>query len=156
MELIYTVRLKVALNKKDQTEEYTFSRSWTAPSTGLRLSAGRLALKNITFVVADDQLESEDLFVCLPVLQHLRFDTKTLLEDNIEVLNGTDCNFEVHERKEGTRKTWSNYRLPTKLPGLQDFPDTSKPSEGQLPLCAGRGRFVPRSSVARSGRLGTA
>ena len=50
-----------------------------------------MALKNISFLVADDSTTCEDMLIGLPVLQHLRVDTRTLLEDKISSLDGTDC-----------------------------------------------------------------
>ena len=93
LESIETVRLEVALKKEGQKATFPFSRAWTVPTTVLHLSSGRLALKNIKFLVADDDdaLACEDLLIGLPVLKHLRVDTKTLLEDNIKTLDGTDC-----------------------------------------------------------------
>jgi len=93
LEAVATVRLEVALKKKGSKATFPFSRAWTVPSTVLHLSSGRLALKNITFLVADDDdaMVCEDLLIGLPVLKHLRVDTKTLLEENITALDGTDC-----------------------------------------------------------------
>lgn len=70
------------------------------PSTVLYLSVCKLALKNIKFLVADDRVESEDHLIDLPVLRHLRVDTKTLLEEKIDALNGTDCSLDDTQRKE--------------------------------------------------------
>ena len=93
LEAIETVHLRVALTRKEETAGFAFSRAWTVPSTVLNLSSGRLALKNIRFLVADDDgaMTCEDLLIGLPVLRHLRVDTKTLLEANISNLDGTDC-----------------------------------------------------------------
>lgn len=43
------------------------------------------------YLIADDDLTTNDLLIGLPVLQHLQIDTKTLLESNRSVLDGTDC-----------------------------------------------------------------
>ena len=52
IEAIKTVRLEVALTKKDTTpQSYEFSRSWSVPATVLNLNSGRLALKNIRYLV---------------------------------------------------------------------------------------------------------
>lgn len=70
------------------------------PSTVLHLSSGRLALKNIRYLVPDDDnaMVCEDVLIGLPVLKHLRVDTKTLLEDNIKNLDGTDCSLTDHPK----------------------------------------------------------
>lgn len=88
-----TVSLKVALTKKSASAEFFFSRAWTVPSTILHLFPGRLALKIITFLVADDDgvMVCEDLLFGLPVLRLLRVDTKTPLEANIHSLDGAEC-----------------------------------------------------------------
>lgn len=68
------------------------------PSTVLHLSVGKVARKNITFLVVDDKVESEDLLICLPVLHLLRVDTRTVLEENIEAFNGNYCSLENTQR----------------------------------------------------------
>lgn len=49
------------------------------PVTVLHLNYGCLALKKIRFLVSDDHVIFEDFFIGLPVLQHLRIDTNTLI-----------------------------------------------------------------------------
>ena len=61
------------------------------PATVLILNSGRLALKNIHYLFPDDAMTTEDLLIVRPVLRHLRVDTKTLLEDRIKSVDGTDC-----------------------------------------------------------------
>lgn len=100
IEAIDTVHLEVALTKKDTTKHpYSFSRAWSVPVTVLHLNSGRLALKNIRFLIADDAMTCEDLLIGIAVLEHLRVDTKTLLEDRIESLDGTDCSPDLLQRK---------------------------------------------------------
>lgn len=41
-----------------------------------------MALSIVLFLVADDDLSGEDLFIGLPILEHLRIDSNTLLENN--------------------------------------------------------------------------
>lgn len=92
IESIKTVILEVALTKKDTTPHcYEFSRSWSVPATVLDLNSGRLVLKNVRYLVPDYATPTEDLLIGRPVLRHLRVDTKTLLEDRIKSLDGTDC-----------------------------------------------------------------
>lgn len=89
---IAPVRLQVALKKEEQeAQTFSFSRTWTAPRTILHLASGQLALVNIKFLVADDDLACEDLLIGRPVLHHLQIDTKTLLELSRKSLDGTDC-----------------------------------------------------------------
>lgn len=48
----------------------------------LHISYERLALNNIRFIVADEELVCEDIFIGVSVLLHLLIDTKVLLENN--------------------------------------------------------------------------
>lgn len=57
----------------------------------LELSAGRLALTNVSFLVADNDLSCEYLLFGFPVLHHLGIDSRTLLERNRVTLDGTYC-----------------------------------------------------------------
>lgn len=52
----------------------------------MNLSAGSLALINITYLVVDDDLAIEDLLIGLPVIQHLGIENKTPLEELQDVL----------------------------------------------------------------------
>lgn len=49
-----------------------------------------MALKNIKFLVVDNELACEDVLIGLPVLQHRGIDSRTLLERNRAVFDGTD------------------------------------------------------------------
>lgn len=62
----------------------------------MELSSERLALTNISFLVSDAALVSEDMLIGLPVLQHLGIDLRLLLECNPAVLDGTDCSAAPH------------------------------------------------------------
>lgn len=55
------------------------------------MALGRLALINITHLVADDGLTCEDLLIRLLVLWILETETKTLLEKYLTILDGADC-----------------------------------------------------------------
>ena len=88
---IKPVHLLVALRKGEDSKPFTFSHSWTVPRTALHLSSGLLALVNVTYLVADDTLNCEDLLIGRPVLLHLQVDSRTLLENNRSLLDGTDC-----------------------------------------------------------------
>lgn len=94
------VRLKVALKKEGESTVCMFSQAWSVSSTVLHLSVDQLALRNIKGLVSDGKVESEDVPIGLPVLRNLRVDTKTLLEENGEALNGTYCSLEHTQRKE--------------------------------------------------------
>lgn len=91
MSKIPLVKLQVALKEGEEAKEFSFSRSWTTPRTILQLSSGPLALVNVTYLVADAQLAVEDLLIGLPILKHLGIDTKTLLEERRDLLDGADC-----------------------------------------------------------------
>ena len=88
---IKTTHLSVALKLNTEPQSFAFSRTWQAPRTVLQLPSGSLALANITFLIADNDLACEDLLIGRPVLRHLRVDTETLLDNNRFALNGADC-----------------------------------------------------------------
>ena len=90
MRCVTPVKLQVSLKAGDEAHSFCFSRTWTVPRTVLHLASGRLALRNITYLVADDEIACEDLLIGLSVLRHLKVDTKTLLETNRASLDGTD------------------------------------------------------------------
>lgn len=64
---INPVSLKVTLKTGEQAQLFQFSRSWTPPRTVLQLAAGQLALINVTYFVADDNITCENLLIGLPV-----------------------------------------------------------------------------------------
>lgn len=81
----------MALKTGDEPSKFSFSRAWKCARTILHLSAEKLALLNVEVLIPDDALTSEDMIIGLPVLRHLKVDTKTLLEQNSAALVGTDC-----------------------------------------------------------------
>ena len=91
IKAILPINLCVALKKGDIPQDFSFSRSWTVPKTVLHLSSDQLALKHVTFLVLDDDLANEDLLIGLPVLEHVKVDTRTLLEQNRAQFDGSDC-----------------------------------------------------------------
>lgn len=104
IEAIDTDWLEVALTEKDNKPKlYKLSRAWCVPSTALHLNSGRLALKNIRYVAADDSMACADLFIGHPVLLHLRVDTRSLLEDRAATLDGTDCSLDALPRTKSGR-----------------------------------------------------
>lgn len=90
-EPIEPVQIQVALKEGEEADVFTFSRTWLVPRLVLELSSGRLALRNVSFLVADKDLSCEDLLIGLPVLRHLEIDSRTMLERNRAILDGTDC-----------------------------------------------------------------
>lgn len=88
-EKINPVSIKVSLT--DKRENYTFYRVWNVPRLVMKLSSGRMALNNISFLSSDASLASEDILIDLPVLRHLGIDWCTVLESNHEQLDVTDC-----------------------------------------------------------------
>ena len=91
MSRIKPVVLQVALTDGGKPQTFTMSRTWICPRLILHLAAGKLALLNVKFLVADGELATEDLIIGKPVLQHLKVDTSTLMERNRKPLDGTDC-----------------------------------------------------------------
>lgn len=95
-EAIEPVSTQVALTNTKKAESFNFSRLWKVPRLVMELSAGRLAINNVSFLVTDDDLACEDPLIGLPVLRHLGIDSRTLLERNCAMLDGTDCSFVGH------------------------------------------------------------
>ena len=88
---IEPVKLKVALHRRDEKVEFSFSRQWIVPNTILQLRTGSMGIQNMSFLISDDRLTGEPLIIGRPALQHMRVDTKTLLEERYSELNGIDC-----------------------------------------------------------------
>lgn len=92
---------QVALKEDFDAKKFTFSGSWTAPRTMLKLSAGPLALLNVEYLVTDMELAAEDLLMGLPVLRHFGVDNETLLEDRRNLLSETDCSNAAPNNQDG-------------------------------------------------------
>lgn len=88
---IETIRLYVALQTVEKPDAFSFSRKWTEPRTIIHLATGQLALSNITFLIADEELARKDLLIGFPVLQYLQVNTRTLFERNHSQLDDADC-----------------------------------------------------------------
>lgn len=85
------VTIQVALKDDSEAETFRFSRTWTVPHIVLPLTAGPLALVNVVLLVPDDKLAGEDVLMGLSLLQNLGIDTKTMLEQHRDNLDGADC-----------------------------------------------------------------
>lgn len=70
--------LQVALKTEKIRNTFLFFWTITVLCTVLRPAAGPLALVNVSFLIADADLAVKDLLICLPVLQHLGVDSKTM------------------------------------------------------------------------------
>lgn len=93
LKAIEAVTNQVALSYSKHPDAFTFSRLWYVPRLILEhtRSSGRLALTNISILVSDAALASEDLFIGLLILQNLGIDSRTFLEQNCPTLDDTDC-----------------------------------------------------------------
>lgn len=91
MKAIPAVRIPVALKDSGESGTFKFSRTGMVPGLVLKLSSGRMALRNVSFLVADDETACEELLVGLPVLRHLGIDSRRLLEQNWNNPDGTEC-----------------------------------------------------------------
>lgn len=85
------ISFHVGLKKYNSAELFILSRTWTVPRITLNLSSRPLALLNLTFLVADDGLASEDILIGQSILRNLKVDPTHVLEQKREVLNGVDC-----------------------------------------------------------------
>lgn len=65
----------------------------------MHLASGHMKLLNVTFLVADANLEEEDLLLGRPLLSHLKIDSRTLLENNRHSLDGTNYTVVHSEHK---------------------------------------------------------
>lgn len=91
MAKITPVTLQVALKQEAEAERFSFSRTWTAPRTVLQVSAGPLAMVNVTYLVAYADLAVEGFLIGSPVLQNLGVNTKTFLEERRDLFDVADC-----------------------------------------------------------------
>lgn len=73
----------------------------------LLLSFGHLAVVNVPYLVADEDLTSDDLLVGRSVFHHLRIDPRTLLEEERSILDGTDCSHVANPTVSSTSGTIS-------------------------------------------------
>lgn len=60
-------------------------------STVAHLSAGYMALNDISSVAADHSTACENILINIPALQNIFVDTRNLLEYNDAALHGTEC-----------------------------------------------------------------
>lgn len=88
----------------------------------LKLSAGSFALLNVEFLVTDAELAAEDQLIGLSILPHLDVDTKTLLENRRDLLDGTDCS-SVKNGAPTRSDVWEDswLRLSTVLATMQSW-----------------------------------
>lgn len=56
----------------------------------MHLPTENLALESVRLLVADDLLLEEKLLFRRPILQHLRVDVESILEEKCAILNGTN------------------------------------------------------------------
>lgn len=81
----------MALKQVEGAKELSFYRKYMAQRTILQLSMENLALQIMSFLVADNENACEDLIIGLPVLQHLKIESLTLLDSLRDLMDGTDC-----------------------------------------------------------------
>lgn len=93
MSPIQKVSLSAAFKNgtTDSAGSLSFSRTCTVRRTILHLASGNLALMDISFLVANDDLACEGLLIGRIVLQQLWVDTNSLLDNNRFAINGADC-----------------------------------------------------------------
>lgn len=84
------VYLAVKLKRIDKNATFTFYRTWIVSDIIFTMNGGQMATKNISFLIADQDMEAEPLLVGKPVLAHLKLGTVSLLVQNISEIDGTD------------------------------------------------------------------
>lgn len=67
----------------------TILRTWTPLRTVLHLSPEPMAVVNVVYMVADEDLVVEKFFIGSPVLENL--DTKKILKDRRDLPEGAEC-----------------------------------------------------------------
>lgn len=80
----------MALKTNNKVEKLTFYRLWKITSLVLELSAGTMAILNVSFIGADEDIECEDKLLGQIVLQNLGIDSRKLLETHRTIMDGTD------------------------------------------------------------------
>lgn len=90
LEAIESITIQIALKSSDKAASFKFSRVWKVQRLVMELSSGRLELTNISFIVSDAALASEDVLIGLPALQHLVVDSRTILKRNRAMIDGQD------------------------------------------------------------------
>jgi len=88
---IKPVKLQVPLSKEATAMQFSFSRRWEIPELVMEMNSGKMALRNVSVLVADDHIVSEPLIIGNPVLRHLKVDTNSIIDSKLPELNGTDC-----------------------------------------------------------------
>lgn len=77
--IIVPETIQVSLPSAGETKSFKFSFVWKLLRLVMELTSGRRALTNISFLVSKTALASEDMLHGLPILQHLRLDSHTIL-----------------------------------------------------------------------------
>ena len=85
------MKVQVALKCGEKAQTFTANREWIIPRIVLKLTAGPLALLNVSFLVTDAEISDEDLLIGRPVPQHSGIDTRTVMEAQQSSLTETDC-----------------------------------------------------------------
>lgn len=88
--------LQIAMKEGEKAQFFPFARIWASPRTILSLSVEPPAFKNISILVADAALSEEDLLIGFTVLKHFEVETRTLLEQRSDDLDGDDCSDVQH------------------------------------------------------------
>lgn len=85
-----SVTMQVALKDEDDAKQFKISQIWSVPRTILKLFADPLPLLNLECLVSNSDLAVKDFLLGLPVIRHLEVDTKTLLEERKDLLDGSN------------------------------------------------------------------
>lgn len=78
-------------SRMETTRNFSLSCPHGPSSYGSQLAAGSLNLVNVTFMVSSEGSAAEGSMIGFKVLQHLGVDTKELLEEHCDLLDGADC-----------------------------------------------------------------
>lgn len=70
--------------------KFCFWSTWSCPHIILLISAGELEQQKVTLIITDDYIVCGNLLIGFPIFQHLKFNTRKLLEKNRNTLDGAD------------------------------------------------------------------
>lgn len=137
MTKIDRVTLQVGLKNITTAQSSTFSCTSTPLGTAPQPLTGPLALVSVALLSADDEFTAEDLSSGPSVLKHLGFDTRTRLEQKLDLLVGTDSSSVRERPSAASDKTSSRLKTARMNKTITGDTDLQKQhaDDGNAPQC---------------------